>query len=172
MATNNPWRRRMALLCLLLPVCCLTVYAGPLSDFSFTYTGTDVSAAGVLLASDNGDGSYEVMGISGTRNGDPILALIPAGGFQVNDNLLFYPGVPHLDFGGISYSIAAGDVNLYYGGGEYYEFSGEATPEIAFRVGPPTAPLPEPAPGVLVGCGLAGCAVFAFSRRAARRRAL
>lgn len=74
--------------------------AGPIS-WAFSYTGTGVSASGVLSTNDLSGGTYLINGISGQRNGEAILGLVPAGtiftpgGSLFSDNLL-YPVSPFL----------------------------------------------------------------------------
>lgn len=69
----------------------------PSIDWTFSYAGAGVNASGVLttLATPVG-GGYQIVGLSGARNGQGMNALFPAGtysasggGLLISDNLLF-----------------------------------------------------------------------------------
>jgi hypothetical protein len=88
--------------------------------WDFSYTGAGVSANGVLTTDSvlNG-GAYLITDISGQRNGETILSLVPAGTFGnlFSDNLLF-PNAPFLDNSGVTYLTASGAYNFCYAGSD------------------------------------------------------
>lgn len=55
--------------------------ATPVQLWNWSYSGSGISAAGTLTTgqSSNASGFYEILAISGQRNGDPITGLQPAG---------------------------------------------------------------------------------------------
>ncbi len=66
------------------------------------------SGSGTLTASANGDGSYTIVGITGTG----VTGLINAGGFNSNDNKLF-PGTSNLlDGSGFSFTDSMGNTDF------------------------------------------------------------
>jgi hypothetical protein len=103
----------------------------PSLEWQFSYSGNGVSASGYLttLATAVG-GHYQIAGVSGTRNGEAMNALFPAGtygtsggGLLISDNFLF-PNAPFLDFGGFTFHAGSDRYNVYYTGGTYYDLAG------------------------------------------------
>ena len=93
----------------------------PSIDWSFAYSGPGVTASGILttLATPVGSG-YQIVGLNGTRNGQEMNALFPAGtylasggGELISDNLLFDTD-PHLGFGGFTFHAGDDRYNVYY----------------------------------------------------------
>lgn len=106
-------------------VCFLTAMMAPVSAamFNFSYSGTNVlnpndivTASGTLTTNpyDSATNSYEIIDITGIRNGSPIESLLPPDSFPDNDNLLFTDGdsliLSDLGFsytaGGVPYNVA------------------------------------------------------------------
>jgi len=81
--------------------------------FYYAYTANGVAATGVLTTSGT-NGNYTVTDILGSRNGVDVSGLLAPGSFENNDNLLFYPNVPRLSNGGISYVAGGSDFNFYF----------------------------------------------------------
>ncbi|PPQ34789.1 hypothetical protein [Rhodopila globiformis] len=89
--------------------------------WQWRYTGTGIAACGTLTttATTNADGNYLISGITGSRNGEAIAGLEPAGdaipgnsGYPV-DNLISRGG--QLTVAGFGYATAAGNyANPYY----------------------------------------------------------
>jgi PEP-CTERM motif len=73
--------------------------------FSSTGSGGGFSGTGLLTASNNGDGSFTVTGISGTG----ITGLISPNGF-FNDNLLFPSGSRLVDVNGLGFTTLVGGI--------------------------------------------------------------
>lgn len=145
--------------------------------WQFSYSGAGVSGSGYLttLTTPVG-GAYQIVGLSGLRNGDLMNALLPAGtylagggGVLISDNLLF-PVDPFLAYGGFTFHAGSDRYNVYFDGSQYYELAGAdcgasncgqpghmGTP-ISFTV----SRVPEPGTVALLGVGLA---VIAWQRR-------
>jgi hypothetical protein len=101
--------------------------------WDFSYSGSGVTASGVLTTSDLTGGVYDITGISVTRNGVTGTTLLPAApeffpdgqtsDYFTSDNIL-NASAPFLNFGGFLYQTS--DLkyyNVYYEGGVYYELS-------------------------------------------------
>ncbi len=135
--------------------------AGPL-DFDFSYTGTGISASGVLITDGVlSGGAYTVTGITGARNSVTISGL---SSFLGADNLLF-PSAPYVDSQGITYTAGGVYYNFYESGdGGVLEISSTSpNAAISLTVTPATTAVPEPWSAALLGAGLIG---FAVLRRA------
>ena len=85
--------------------------------WSWSYTGNDIDAVGTLTTADvkDAEGFYEITGITGTRNGEAITALFPAGSaipgnepFAV-DNLIRIGGQGQLSGDGFGFTTATGN---------------------------------------------------------------
>lgn len=123
----------------------------------------DLTAEGVLTTTDvfNGDGSYTITGITGSRtfqgNIDTITGLIGVNGYAGNDNELL-PTSPHLTGNGFSFTISSASdgnsgnrVNVYFDNsrGAYTENSAA----IDFSNNFTLSSTPEPATNVFAGIG-------------------
>ena len=84
------------------------------AEFDWSYSGSNggpVTASGTLDATPIGGGVYDVISITGTRNGVAITGLATYAG---EDNEI-YTTPPHVDYPGLAYSIIGGSVfNVYY----------------------------------------------------------
>jgi PEP-CTERM motif len=160
--------------------------------WSFQYSGPGVSASGLLTTDDNFDGSFDILAVTGQRNGDPILGLLGTAvcgptlpgnttGFRgclFSDNLLFEVP-PLLRTGGFNFDIGGDKINVYYDGGVYRDLSLNAyNPCVNFSNDCGSAGVtdvqfsiqrvPEPATWALAGLALLG---VAGSRRSQARAA-
>jgi|SRR6185369_7731975 hypothetical protein len=148
--------------------------------FSFSYsmpgfgaTPLNVSASGILTAFQIDVGTYMVSEISGARNGENILGIVPPGGFGLNDNVLFGTN-PHLTGNGLTYTVNGvgndgnGNVNVFALGLQYTELSPDVGITETFNLSQiaPPSDIPEPASFTLVCCGFA--VVFFLLRRRSR----
>jgi PEP-CTERM motif len=146
--------------------------------YDFTYSDGNESLTGVFTTSSvqNGDGSFTIIGITGTASGvttGEITGVLPPGGFDFNDNELF-PNLiagSYIDFSGIGIAIGSVDANLFgFGFGTYgYEDSSPYNRDLAisstdFTLSP--ASVPEPSSLLIAGTGLGISAVaIRFGRR-------
>jgi len=139
--------------------------------WQFSYSGAGVSASGYLTTLTNMvGGAYEIVGLTGTRDGDAMNSLFPAGtygasggGVLISDNDLF-PDGPYLGLGGFTFHAGDDRYNIYYVDGQYYELAGAdcggATcgqpghlgTSIVFSL----SPVPEPTVLALLGAALPG----------------
>lgn len=131
------------------------------AQFNFNYSlpginpnAQAVTASGVLTTTnlDLQTGTYTITGISGTRNGQQIISLLPLYSYGVNDNLL-NETEPFLTSNGFTYKVSGlgddglGDVNINYTSSGYTEYADNvgfgpfSVPPVA---GPNFTPVPEP----------------------------
>ena len=178
------WAKFCAAVAALVVVACGPARAD-LFDFSYTVFG-GINASGTLTATLQSGSTYLITAISGTRNGQPILTLFAPGGYDGNDNLLYFPaggdnpeGNAYIDFNGFSYTTAEGNFNPWACGTscaedppEYDEEHGTPNPTgstiiTSFSMTQESAPAPIPGAGALsyLAVLFGGLAVF-------RRRAL
>ena len=155
------------------------MFADTLFNFSFSPNGTQYGevggvAAGPFSGSGQFDtqttgisGQYRVIGATGTTDGQTITQLIAPGGYQGNDNLLFYTNgqaSASLDGNGVSYALSGGvfnSVNLFFNAGastdqEIIFLQGEQSPISITPVG--ASAVPEPDTIALMGTGVLGLA--------------
>lgn len=165
--------------------------------FSFSYGfppapgwGTAVLASGTLTTDDTplpgtGGRGYRIQSITGTRRlislaptetVQTITGLIGEGQYMGNQNVLYYPGTPFLDYDGFAFTVGAGpdldEINVFYdpGWGEYSESSSYLDYGDQFNVSQigPQAAVPEPSSAFLLGTGL--IAISAWLRSRSRKR--
>jgi PEP-CTERM motif len=168
----------------------ITLSVAPIPDrvWAFSYSGAGISASGdlITLATPVG-GAYQIVGLSGDRNGEAMNSLFPAGdytasggGILFSDNQLF-DTTPFLGLGGFTFHAGADRYNVYYKGGQYFELAGAdcsaSACGTATDMGTPinfsvrlVSNVPEPATLLLLGAGLAGIAGLR-QRKDGRRKA-
>ena len=139
--------------------------------WDFSFTGDGVSGSGVFSTGDVGS-PFTMSGISGTADGYTISGL---SGYAGADNLLYFPGEPFVDFGGISFSTSGGpDFNLGLqnpSGPFQYVFNDSSLNPIGYPNVPGSTDItltvsavPEPATWALMLIGFAGIGFFAYRR--------
>jgi hypothetical protein len=160
-----------------------SVASAAVFDFAYDITAsgpfpTAVTASGTLTADPTATpGQFLVTAISGTRNGETITSLIPPGGYEGNDNLIFTTA-PHLDFNGLSYTVMGvgddglGDVNVFFSPPPHVHIG--YTEELRTVGYTPTFTLtlvsiPEPSTWALMALGFAGLGFAAFRRSTKQR---
>ncbi len=158
-------------------------------SYDFSFTGPGISGEGVLTTSGTtdpaapfGDG-YDILGIDGTVNGDPILAVVgstglpvlSADGFFIYDNVYYpanvnSPADAYFDIDGLLFKTAVDEYNLYYDG-DYidYAYDGNGT-VVSFVDSPvvvngPVLNSSVPEPGTLVLFGAALIAALMVTRK-------
>jgi hypothetical protein len=83
----------------------LALSVGAASAVTFAWNTSGPSGSGTFTATyDSGD-QYTITDITGTFDGYTITALLTPG-VVGNDNLLFYPSTPQLDFNGVAFSAS------------------------------------------------------------------
>jgi hypothetical protein len=88
-------------------------YPAKALDWTWSYTGSGISASGTFTTNNTPDGSgfYTISGISGTRNGILISGLSAPGLLGLNDNRISASS-PHLTLFGFTYSWNGSFVNV------------------------------------------------------------
>lgn len=158
--------------------------------FYFQYGGDGIEGGVMLTTLPTAiAGEYQVTAVSGDflvgNFGSPltysITGLLPVGGYQGNDNLVFYPG-PNgwFDASGVSWKLEDGsfqNVSSYFYQGVNYNLTtnmpdpiggnyGGALDPVWFTEEAPTTATPEPATMGLLGTGMLG--VLGMVRRRVR----
>ncbi|MHB1869984.1 MAG: PEP-CTERM sorting domain-containing protein [Steroidobacteraceae bacterium] len=163
-----------------LAILAVGLLAGPMAAnatmWTFSYSGTGVSANGTLMTGNNlGNGSYLITGINGDRNGQAISGLAAPNTISgyVWDNLLFPAGPQFVDTGGFVFQTADGYFNVCSnqapaiascGNGGSQEFNMQTGGMVGIDM--TVSQVPEPGTLALLGLGLGLiCISLGLSRR-------
>ena len=148
-------------------------------DFNYVDTATGglaiIASGSIATGGSAAGGFFDVIGISGVRNGFAITGLVAAGGYGSNDNLLS-PVPNFLTFSGVTYVAADGnDYNFSSDGGAGYADNDSQTDPGGFLQTPinltlavipeSAAAIPEPASIALIAVSLLGLGVARSRRR-------
>jgi hypothetical protein len=168
--------------------CLLTTSASAaVYGFAFVDTTADLDAYGELTTSNTLDslGGYDVTGISGFIDGKAITSLVanpdppntayhyfndPNGDYFYYDNVLYSPGAPHVDVGGILVTVGSKYYNIYNDTGvigqdtlDLYNGSGFTGTSGIFGIS--EIAVPEPATWAAMLLGFAGAGTMIRQRR-------
>jgi hypothetical protein len=177
-------RTKSVLLVGLLGLACLVLPGALRADtFDWSYTcettGCTDDASGTLITGAFSGGVATILSIAGTYDGSTITGLLSPGtccSSPANDNLLYFPGPPYLDLGGLGFSAASLDINLYLASGTtgYADLvctsgatCGSTTTSVSggiFSV----VPTPEPSALLLLFVGLAVLISLGYKRPGVR----
>jgi len=146
--------------------------------FDYTFGGANDSGSGTLVATNNGDGSFNVIGGTGTETVSGVtdtltLLLNSAGtaskyspsGMYIFDDQLFPAAGPLIDYYGLMFTSSSGaEVNIWSTAPDNYTYGAERNG--SYTIQEATAfqltAVPEPSSIALLGLGLLG---FAAVRR-------
>ena len=132
--------------------------------WTWGYTnGSDLTASGTFTTAGDASSPESITGITGTRNGDAILGVVPLGtdGGFIYDNM-FSAASPHFNLSGLLFDVAGptGHVNLYFDSGDstWHDWTYSAIPgavtDHAVRL--TVQHVPEPGSFALFGLGVIG----------------
>lgn len=159
--------------------------------WNWTYTAPTITASGTFTTDDvpAATGGYLITGITGTRNGSPIIGLQPTGTaipgnepFDV-DNLVFLQQGPQLTKAGFGFATADGNfANPFFADfllvPSYLEFfstppfndGGQGPGDSELPIQFSASPVPEPSFSVVIACALALGISWSQFRKVTQRR--
>jgi hypothetical protein len=160
---------------LLIQVVAMSATAMADTIWSWSYTGSGVTASGTFTTSGSATSPESVLSITGTRNGQQILGLVALGldsGF-LYDNL-FINSAPFFSNPGLLFDVGGGvgHTNLYSIGDQLYDFTyadsppgAGVVPGIAVQFTVEAVPEPQPYVLILVSLAILGIAGRKFIAR-------
>ena len=169
----------------LFTACALAIAGAALANPAFAnttwqwgYAGAGISAGGTLTTADtpDGNGFYQILSIAGSRNGDAITGLVPAGTAipgnepYAVDNLIKLGSSGQISGEGFGYSLASGAyANPYFADflspPAYTEVFTQGAVFTELPISFSAAPVPEPSSLALALSGLGGWALALRRKR-------
>lgn len=154
--------KRIITTSLLIGIAAVALPAHASTIWSWNYSGAGIIASGTVTTLDSPDaqGGYLITAITGTRNGETIVALQPAGTWipgnepYAVDNLVFAGSGPQLTKAGFGFALADGTYsNPFYadflptpGYLEFYSLpNSDSSTELPVAFSATLVPAPEPA---------------------------
>ena len=139
---------------------------GLADEFNFAFAGQENNISGIFVTTPQDNGQFLITDIlNGQVDGVPITSVLPLDSYEVNDNLLFYPGDPEFfDSDGVAFTDKNGvKYDLYF----FFVYNLLSDHGIDDNGDMSVAPVPEPGSILLMSTSLLGVAA-AFSRKLKR----
>lgn len=135
--------------------------------WAWSYSGSGVTASGTLTTAGAALVPEDILGISGTRNGQTILGLVPVGADSnfIYDNQFVNDGA-YFSEGGMLFDVGGGDTghfNIYFYEGQHFDLQVVDGQAIETAINFSVTAVPEAATYVYMALGLG--ALGAWSRR-------
>lgn len=121
---------------------------------TITPPGADATVSGVLTTGpyNQATNSYQITGITGTRNGAKIDSLLPSNSLLANDNILTVSS-PQLDENGFAYTAGGQSYNVFHSY-DYFEIAGNLSGgqlSSFTTIDAPSTPISVPEPSSVLG---------------------
>lgn len=143
------------------------------TTWAWSYSGDGVLASGTFVTAGTALVAEDILSITGTRNGQAILGLVPVGedsNFSYDNQ--FTVAEPHFTDGGLLFDVGGGDmghINVYFFEGQYFDLYVDAEAQLAYEVpiSFSVSAVPEAATYGYMALGLIGVGLVARRRRQA-----
>ena len=155
----------------LLTVTAFAFSSGAQADttWAWSYSGSGVTASGTFVTAGAALVPEDILSISGTRNGQTILGLVPLGedGNFLYDNQFTISG-DHFTESGMLYDVGGGDAghfNVYFFEGQHFDLQVVDGQAIEVPISFSVSAVPEAATYVYLALGLVGIGALTRRRR-------